>query len=459
MSDDTGVPQETSSQAVAGAVDPREILAVIDAKAEEMVEFAAELVRIPTINPPGRSYRRCARLIADRMRALGFDVETSEPAERPEHTAEHPRVNVVGTVAQGSPRPCIHFNGHIDVVPPGSGWTVDPFGGVIKDGRLYGRGSADMKAGLAAALYAAHAVHEAGAIRSGKVEVSATVDEESGGFAGVAHLAEVGRISADRTDHVIIPEPFGPRGISLGHRGVYWFKVTAHGRTAHGSMPHLGQSAIDDLAALVELIRNELGPKIAQRTTKMPVVPHAARSGSINVNSIVGGQAGNEATPAPEGSARAEGTVETDVVPTQTPCVADHAEAVFDRRFLAEETFEEVRAEIEGIIAQAVREKSGRRYELTDLMVVHPTLTAESSPLVGALKRSIEQVVQRPAKLVASPGTYDQKHVVGIAGVTNCVAYGPGELEQAHQPDESCAVADIVNSAKVMALTAVDLLG
>ena len=150
-------------------------------------------------------------------------------------------------------------------------------------------------------------------------------DEESGGFAGVAHLAEIGRIAADRTDHVIIPEPLNVDRICLGHRGVYWFQVTSHGRIGHGSMPFLGVNAIEQMGPVLEAIRTTLGAELDTRTTTMPVEPPDARRGSININSIIGGQAGE---------------------PTQTPCVADRCEAIFDRRFLVEEGFEATRDEI-----------------------------------------------------------------------------------------------------------------
>ena len=111
-----------------------------------------------------------------------------------------------------------------------------------------------MNAGLAAAIYATAAVRRAGRDLAGTVEVSGTVDEESGGLAGVAWLAEQGRLAADRTDFVIIPEPFGVERICLGHRGVYWFDVTTYGRTAHGSMPFLGESAIESMGHVLDAV-------------------------------------------------------------------------------------------------------------------------------------------------------------------------------------------------------------
>ncbi len=414
------------------------VLQEIDDARDELVDFAAELIRIPTVNPPGDLYRECAELIGARLADFGFDVDYVTAEDREEHNEKHPRVNVVGTRAGRSQRPLVHLNGHFDVVPTGDGWTVDPFGGVVRDGKLYGRGSADMKAGLAAAIYAAEAIRRAGVELSGTVEVSGTVDEESGGFAGVAHLAEIGRISADRTDHVIIPEPLNVDRICLGHRGVYWFQVTSRGRIAHGSMPFHGVNAIEQMGPVLEAIRTHLSAELDTRSTAMPVEPPDARRGSININSILGGQAGE---------------------PTQTPCVADRCEAIFDRRFLLEEGFEATRGEIVRLLDELAAEDPERNYQLDDLMIVHPTLTPEDDPLVQSLSRSIQAVLGRHPSYVASPGTYDHKHVARIAGVESCVAYGPGELTQAHQPDEWCGVDDMVASAKVMALTLLELLG
>jgi succinyl-diaminopimelate desuccinylase len=414
------------------------VLSEIDALADEVVAFAAGLVRIPTVNPPGEAYQDCARFIGERLERSGFEVEYLAAEGRPEHTASHPRVNVVGARRGGGSGPVLHLNGHIDVVPSGDGWTVDPFGGVVKEGRLYGRGSCDMKSGIAAAVFAAEALRRAQVELRGTLEVSGTVDEESGGFAGVAWLCEKGRIASGRTDYVIIPEPLNVDRVCIGHRGVYWFEVTTHGRIAHGSMPFLGRSAIEHMGTILEAVRSELQPALDSRWTRMPVVPAGARRATINVNSIQGGQASER---------------------IQTPCVADRCRAVFDRRFLIEEGFEAARAEIVELLERAARRVPDLRYELRDLMVVHPVQAPEGSPVVAALRRAVSEVLGREAAIVASPGTYDQKHVARIAGVEHCVAYGPGILELAHQSDEWCAVEDLVNATRVIALSAMELLG
>ncbi len=414
------------------------VLSEVERLSDEVVGFTSDLIRVPTVNPPGEYYEDCAHLIGDRLAHLGHDVEYYAAEGRPEHTARHPRVNVVGTRRGQRARPTVHLNGHFDVVPAGEGWTVDPFGGIVRDGRIYGRGSCDMKAGIAAAVYAVEAIRRAGVVLPGTVEVSGTVDEESGGFAGVAWLAEHGRLSPTRTDFCIIPEPLNVDRICVGHRGVYWFEVAARGHIAHGSMPFLGVSAIDGMARLLQAIREELLPQLASRRTAVPVVPDGARQATLNVNGISGGQP---------------------VDGIQTPCVADICRAVFDRRFLLEEGFDQTKREVEALLDRVRSLEPRVQYALRDLMVVHPTRTPDDSPVIAALQNGIDRVLGRRAELVASPGTYDHKHVARIAGVPHCVAYGPGELEQAHQPDEYTRVDDLVNSTKVLALSVLDLTG
>ncbi|MCA1585785.1 MAG: acetylornithine deacetylase/succinyl-diaminopimelate desuccinylase family protein [Acidobacteria bacterium] len=412
------------------------VLATVDTLRDEIVDFTSALIRVPTVNPPGDAYEDCARLIGERLSGFGFDVDFIAAEGRPEHTRRHPRVNVVGLRRGRRDRPAVHLNGHFDVVPASAGWTVDPFAGLVRDGRVYGRGACDMKGGIAAAIYAAEAIRRADIPLNGSVEISGTVDEESGGFAGAALLAHQRRLSADRLDHVIIPEPLNVDRICTGHRGVYWFEVETIGRVAHGSMPFLGVSAIEHMGVILERVRAELQPMLAARTTAMPIVPDAARHATINVNAVMGGQ---------------------QVDGIQTPCVADRCRAVFDRRFLLEEGFDATRAEIEALLERAAAQTPDLTYGLRDLMVVHPVQTPDDSPVVRTLERHIAQVLGRRATHVASPGTYDHKHVDRIGGIRDCVAYGPGILDLAHQPDEWCGVDDLVDATKVLALSILEL--
>lgn len=416
----------------------KQVLARVDELADEMVEWLRQLVRIPTVNPPGENYKVCAQFIADKLRESGYEVSFIEAAGLPECTPVHPRTNVIGHLHGSRFHPTLHFNGHIDVVPPGAGWTLDPFSAEVRDSRIYGRGVTDQKAGIAASVFAVEAIRRAGFKLTGSIEQSATVDEESGGLAGVAYLAEHGYIRPDLVDYVIITEPLNYDRICLGHRGVYWFEVVMHGRIAHGSMPFLGVSAIERMAKLIDRIEDQLKPRLAQRRTRMPVEPDGARSATINVNSISGGQ---------------------DPDLPQTPCVADFCRAVFDRRFLIEENLDDVRLEIIELIEQLRTEVGDLQYELKDSLIVHPTMTAPETPLVKTMRDVLRETTGREPPLVASPGTYDQKHFTRIAGIDQCVAYGPGILKMAHKPDEYCEIEHLISACKAMAIGTMRLLG
>ena len=415
------------------------VLKEIDGRREELVALTQELVRIPTTNPPGEAYVPCAEAIGRRLARRGFAVEYVRGHGTPGDSDRYPRVNVVARRDGSGPGRCVHFNGHIDVVEPGRGWTVEPFAATERDGRIYGRGTCDMKAGLAAAIVAVEALLDVGPRLPGALEISGTVDEESGGYGGVAYLAERGWFAPERVQHVIIPEPLNVDRVCIGHRGVWWAELETKGRIAHGSMPFLGDSAIRHMGAVLERLEHELLPRLATRATVMPVVPPAARQSTLNVNSVHGGQ--------PEGF---------DGLPS--PCVADSCRIVIDRRFLVEETLDGVKGEVRELLEGLARTRPGFRYELRDLFEVLPVMADRDGPVVRATVAAVREILGREPEIVCSPGTYDQKHIDRIGRLKDCIAYGPGILDLAHQPDEYVGIDELVASAKVMAVAAHRLL-
>lgn len=416
------------------------LFARIDGERQALVELTRELVQFPTINPPGEAYKACARHLGTRLGRAGFDVEYVRAEGAIGDSERYPRTNVIGRYEGRGPGPCVHFNGHIDVVEAGHGWSVNPFAGVVRNGRLYGRGTCDMKGGIAAAVVALESILAEGIRFDGALELSGTVDEESGGYAGVAYLAEQGRFSRPRVDHVIIPEPLAVDRICIGHRGVWWAEIETLGRAAHGSMPFLGDCAIRHMGAFLNRIERHLLPRLATRQTAMPVVPRQARQSTLNINAIHGGQHENHGG-------------------LPSPMVADSCRMTIDRRFLLEENLEDVKAEIVALLDQLRHDHPNFRYRIKDVMEVFPTMTDRNASVVRAVAAAIERVTARRAELVCSPGTYDQKHVVRIGRLEDCIAYGPGCLELAHQPDEHVAIDDLVASAKVMAAATLALLG
>jgi succinyl-diaminopimelate desuccinylase len=419
--------------------DPTEnLLKIIEERREELVELAQTLIRFPTINPPGEAYQPCAEFIGRRLSARGFAVNYVRAAGTPGDTERYPRVNVIARRDSRVAGPCVHFNSHIDVVQTGAGWTLDPFAALIRDGKIYGRGACDMKGGLAASIIAVEALIDMGAELPGALEISGTVDEESGGFGGVHYLAQRGWFSPPRVDHVIIPEPLNVDRVCIGHRGVWWAEIETHGRMAHGSMPFLGDCAVRHMHAFIDRLERDLFPKLAARRTAMPVVPSGARHSTMNINSIHGGQAETAGFPA--------------------PCVPDSCRLVIDRRLLIEENMDSAKGEVRALLEQLVAERNGFAYELRDIFEVQPTMADRDGPVARSTAAAIQRVLGREAEFVCSPGTYDQKHIDRIGKLHDCIAYGPGILDLAHQPDEYVLIDDMVSSAKVMALSARALL-
>lgn len=412
----------------------------IEAKRDDLVALTQDLIRFPTVNPPGEAYTPCAEYLGDRLKARGFEVSYHRAEGEPGDSARYPRTNVVARREGTKPGPCVHFNGHIDVVAAGQGWTVDPFAAVVRDGKVYGRGACDMKGGLAAAIIAVEALLEENPDFAGALEVSGTVDEESGGYGGVGYLAKQGFFSRPRVDHVIIPEPLNVDRVCIGHRGVWWAEVETHGRIAHGSMPFLGDCAVRHMGAFLQRIETELYPALAQKRTEMPVVPEGARQSTLNINSIHGG-------------------LSEDFDGLPAPLVPDSCRLVLDRRYLIEEDPEVVKQEIIDLLEGLKHDREGFDYALREVLAFQPTMTDPEAPVVRAVSAAIEEVLGRPAEQVVSPGTYDQKHIVRVGQLENCIAYGPGILDLAHQPDEYVGIDDMVASAKVMAAATLALLG
>ncbi|MEJ6393697.1 acetylornithine deacetylase/succinyl-diaminopimelate desuccinylase family protein [Gymnodinialimonas sp. 2305UL16-5] len=417
------------------------LLDAVVARRDDLITLTQDLIRIPTLNPPGVKYREICDYLAERLGARGFTVELIRAHGAPADNETYPRWNLVARY-RGGDGDCVHFNSHHDVVAVGHGWTRDPFGGELDDGRIYGRGACDMKGGLAASIIAAEAFIDTYPAFNGSIEISATADEESGGYGGVAYLAEQGYFDPSRVQHVIIPEPLNKDRICLGHRGVWWAEIETHGRIAHGSMPFLGDCAVRHMGAVLAEMEAHLFPLLASKRTDMPVVPEGARQSTMNINAIHGG----------------EPVQPEDFTGFPAACVPDRCKITIDRRYLIEENVEEVRAEIVALLEKVKSERPDFSYELNELWTVSPTMTDREAPVVRTVSAAIEKVLDRQADFVVSPGTYDQKHIDRIGKLKNCIAYGPGILDLAHQPDEWVGVQDMEDSAKVMALTLSELL-
>lgn len=411
-----------------------------EAVLDEAIAFLQDIIRIPTINPPGDAYPACAQYIGERLQNLGYAVEylpltSAEVAELAPYGESLPRTNVIGRLSAAQGSPVLHFNGHMDVVPVGPGWSTDPFGGAVRNGRIFGRGTSDMKGGLAAQIYAIEAIRRAGFHLHGTVEQSGVVDEESTGNrnAGMGFLVERGYVHPDKTNYVVITEPLNSDNICLGHRGALWGEITTVGRQSHGSTPERGINAIEHMADFIAEVTHILLPSLRQRVNSVPVIPPSASTASLTFNTIRGG--------------------------TNINSVPDLCTVSFDRRLVMGEQITAARREILDLLEQRANSQPDFRYEYVERYAANPTWVRADTPLVQAFTSAIHTVVGHTPGYVCSPGTDDQRFVVQNAGIEQCIVYGPGEIIQTHVIDESLSIADLLTAMKVMALAAASLLG
>jgi len=196
------------------------------------------------------------------------------------------------------------------------------------------------------------------------------------------------------------------------------------------------------MGAVLKEFEEKLYPKLQTIKTKMPVVPDGAKTSTMNINSIHGGEVEQE----------------EDFSGYPAAVVADSCKIIIDRRFLIEESINNVKKDIKGLLDNLETSREGFKYKISDLHEVIPTMADKNSHLVSELSNSIKEIIGVQPDYVISPGTYDQKHIERIGKLKNCVAYGPGILDLAHQPDEYISVDDMLDSAKVMAISLEGLL-
>jgi succinyl-diaminopimelate desuccinylase len=396
---------------------------------DDALEFLKSLIRIPTENPPGVNYEKFVSFAEEKLRSFGYRTETkyvsNSELTKLAPLGTGPRPNLVASL--GKDRPELAFDGHYDVVPAGSGWNVDPYGAVEEDGRLYGRGSCDMKAGIAAQIYAAELLKHAGydIEKRGRIIQILVPDEETVGNvnAGTYFLVREGYISSNKTDYVIFTEPLGGDMICHGHRGAIWGFVKVFGRKAHGGHPGRGVDATRNTCKIVNRIYEEIPSK--NMRSLYNITPEEGRRPTILIGTIHCG--------------------------TWANTVADECEFSFVRRLIPEETVESARNELLNVLKNAKSSNPEFSYEYREHYAVESVITDTTADLANVFKRSVREVLRRDASFVLAPGTFDIRFTVA-AGI-NSINYGPGRVEQAHINDEYVDVKDFFDSIKVLAVS------
>jgi succinyl-diaminopimelate desuccinylase len=389
-------------------------------RAGEMAALVEELVAHDTENPPGRGLRRCAGALRGAMERLGLEPEVVDVP--PVAELEDPCLVRGGT---GTGSRTVYFHGHFDVVP-----AQDPaqFRPHRDDGRIVGRGAADMKGGLVSMLYGAAAARELDLLGDTRLVLHLVCDEETGGAAGSQHLRDAALI-VDGAAAMLTAEPTG--GVVWhASRGAITLRVDVGGLEAHVGQAHLGVNAFERMIHVAEPL-TRLAHELLDRRTAYPCESGAARGSMLVVGGSAGGGAGFNVVP---GSAWFS----------------------VDRRFNPEEDLDEELARLLGVI-EAAAERAGATASVEVLQRAPSAATAEMHPAARALSRCVEEIVGTAPRFELCPGALETRWYAQL-GIP-AFAYGPGRLDVSHGPDEYLDESAMGQCAAVYALFAADVPG
>jgi succinyl-diaminopimelate desuccinylase len=392
--------------------------AFVAAHFDDEVAFLRELVRVPTDTPPGDNVPAADRA-AELMIAMGLTVERHAPPVADVKAAGLASiVNLVVRHRFSDAGPTIALNAHGDVVPPGGGWTHDPYGGDIVDGRMYGRGVAVSKSDFATYVFALRALIASELPLTGAVELHFTYDEEFGGLLGPGWLLAQGISTPD----LALGAGFS-YAVVTGHNGSLQLAVTVTGRAAHAAMPETGADA---LAAAVQVIAAlyDYRERLSSLRSRVPGIV----SPTLNIGRIEGG-------------------INTNVVP-------DRVTFKLDRRMIPEESPSTVEAELNALIASALPIEDGIAVDVTRLLLARALAPLPGhETLVAALAAAAADVFGRPVAPTGSP-LYTDARLYCEAGIPT-VLYGAGPrsiLEaNAKRPDENLLLDDLRGATRVVA--------
>jgi succinyl-diaminopimelate desuccinylase len=413
------------------------LLAWLESRQDEMAALLAELVRMPTENPPGKSYSACANLLEKQVCEAGLLCERhaflssatpvnfrnaiQENGAPQRNGTDEPAVSLIASFGGG--QRTLYLHGHYDVVPAQSPEQFQP---KRKEHFLFGRGSCDMKGGIVSMMYAIRALHACGAELNGKIAMTLVPDEETGGARGSAWLAAQGLLGRNGIG-MLMPEPTG--GVVWNaNRGAISLRVKVLGKSAHVGLQHRGENAFEQMVRVVERLQS-LKREVERRTTGYPL------GGGQNRNSIlmIGGESG--------------GGANFNVVPEQSWFTVD-------RRINPEENFEAEKQSLIGVLEQC--RCDGIRLEWEVFQEGRAAFCSAEERLGRALAYSVKAVTGEPPQFEMCPGLLEIRFYNALK--IPAYAYGPGLLSVAHGPNEYVDMRKVRDCAAIYALTAIEML-
>jgi succinyl-diaminopimelate desuccinylase len=396
----------------------------VDAHFDEEVRFLQELVRVPTDTPPGNNAPHAERT-AQLLSQFGFDAEKHPVPEKEVHAQGMESItNLIVRRKYGDGR-IVALNAHGDVVPPGEGWTRDPYGAEIVDGKLYGRAAAVSKSDFASFTFAVRALESLGLPLKGGVELHFTYDEEFGGELGPGWLLRNGLTKPD----LLIAAGFSYEVITA-HNGCLQMEVTVRGRMAHAAVPHTGVDALQGAVRILNALY-ALNDKYRQVNSQVPGITHPY----LNVGRIEGG--------------------------TNTNVVPGKVMFRLDRRMIPEEHPPAVEEAIRRTIADAAALSPGITIDIKRLLLANSMKPLPgNAPLVDAIRRHGAEVFGEPIPAMGTP-LYTDVRLYAEAGIPGVIyGAGPRTVLESHakRADERVELEDLRRATKVIARTLADLL-
>ena len=388
---------------------------------DEMASLLADLVAVPTENPPGRHYREFAELFESRAAKLDLRCERLQPASKGNAANDTPDCL---SVSHGQGERTFYFHGHYDVVPAQSKEQFQPR---RKENFLFGRGACDMKGGIVSMLYALLALRECRVELDGKVQLVLVPDEETGGARGSAKLAEQGILGRNGVG-MLLPEPTS--GVVWNaNRGAISLRVQVLGKSAHVGLQHQGENAFERTHAVVERLQ-KFKCEVEQRTTSSNVGVGQSRNSIL----MLGGQSG--------------GGTNFNVVP-------ESCWFTIDRRINPEESLAEEKARLIDVLNECQRQGIPLKWEV--LQEGNSASTDKEEAVGQALAQTIQEITGKLASFELCPGLLETRFFAA-QGIPS-YAYGPGLLSVAHGPNEYVDLRRVTECAVIYALTAAKMLG
>lgn len=376
----------------------------------EILELLQAMVRAPSHPGIPRQEEATARVLEAYLRKHGIACQPVEVRDG--------RPNLIASIEGRRPGPHLLLCGHMDTVPPNEGSSVDYFSAKVEAGRMFGRGTVDMKGALAAMAGALADIHNSGGLEAGRITLAAVIDEEMESLGAEALIR-----SGFKADGAVVGEPTENR-VAIGHKGLEWLEVVFTGKAAHGSTPEAGVSAIAAAAHFVTLVETALVPGFERRRDPVLGLP------AINMGTIRGGQ--------------------------QPSMVAAECRVQLDRRWVTTETIDDVFGDLEELLAKVRAARPGLKTGLRRMpggmatMLHGPLVIDPDHPLVRAAQGALEDSGRAAGPLTVFPAWTDGALISREAGIPTLV-WGPGELKLAHSAEESVPVEEILAAARLYA--------